>query len=356
MNHTIRSAMLLLFAVIALSFLARAGEAPTELEPDAACSTETCHSDITGTKYVHGPAAANECTACHENEDDRHEFTVAYEGNELCAACHDEFEGKVAHEPVSEDCLTCHSPHGGDDKAFLVETRSELCGMCHDDITTQAEEASSKHSVVLEGEGCVGCHNPHSSDFPKLLAAEPMDLCFQCHGEKIKQDKRTISNVKEEIAGKKFVHGPIRERNCTACHAAHGSEHFSMLKGKYPETFSAPFSSETYALCLQCHKKTLTLDAKAENLTGFRNGTLNLHDLHVAKKVKGRACRACHAAHASDLPHNVRASVPFGSKGWALPIGFKATETGGSCASGCHVPRRYDRGTPVDYGLGEAPK
>jgi len=30
-------------------------------------------------------------------------------------------------------------------------------------------------------------------------------------------------------------------------------------------------------------------------------------------------------------------------------VGFTKTETGGTCKSGCHLPKDYDRNNPVDY-------
>ena len=88
-------------------------------------------------------------------------------------------------------------------------------------------------------------------------------------------------------------------------------------------------------------------------LTDFRNGEDNLHYLHVKDDTRGRTCRACHATHASDLPKNIRETVPYGM--WELPIGFKKTDTGGSCSPGCHLPKSYDRKDPVDNAPSDLP-
>jgi predicted CXXCH cytochrome family protein len=61
----------------------------------------------------------------------------------------------------------------------------------------------------------------------------------------------------------------------------------------------------------------------------------------VNKAVKGRTCRACHETHASNFPKHIREAVPFGS--WDLPVNFEKTESGGSCAPGCHKEKKYDR-------------
>lgn len=90
-------------------------------------------------------------------------------------------------------------------------------------------------------------------------------------------------------------------------------------------------------------------------LTNFRDGDLNLHYLHVNRDKKGRSCRTCHEIHGSDLPAHVATSVPFEGSGWPLPIGFKKTPSGGSCAPGCHKPYGYDRVEPIGWGAKPAP-
>ena len=65
---------------------------------------------------------------------------------------------------------------------------------------------------------------------------------------------------------------------------------------------------------------------ETKGATGFRNGTQNLHAVHVNDKVKGRTCRACHAPHGADLPHLIRASVPFGPSRLAVADPFPGDE------------------------------
>jgi hypothetical protein len=107
------------------------------------------------------------------------------------------------------------------------------------------------------------------------------------------------------------------------------------------------FALEKYDLCFTCHEKQLVTTEKTTGLTKFRNGTTNLHFVHVNKSDKGRSCRACHTTHASANAHQIRDSVPFGS--WQMPINYKAVESGGSCSPGCHKAYSYDRVKAVDY-------
>jgi predicted CXXCH cytochrome family protein len=180
-----------------------------------------------------------------------------------------------------------------------------------------------------------------------------MDLCMECHNKPLDTPTGKITDMSAILATGKSLHGPIAERNCSGCHQIHGGEFFRLLTKEYPPEFYAPFREESYALCFSCHEKSLVLDSRTTTLTGFRNGDVNLHFLHVNKDTKGRTCRACHETHASDFAKHIRASVPFGK--WDMPIRFEKTDTGGSCAPGCHVPYAYDRVKPVVYAEGQPP-
>jgi predicted CXXCH cytochrome family protein len=337
------------FLAVGMSVSAGAAEAPPkEIKPDAPCATAACHADILKLKNLHAPAASNECTACHNPKGNLHQFTLAAKGPELCASCHGPLGKKKAfHKPVGEDCTTCHSPHGGETKALLVSAVPDLCTTCHGPSADEIAKGKSSHSIALEGKACLACHNPHTSDFEKLLLAKPMALCLGCHNQAIALKGRTIPSIKDEITGAKSVHGPVKDEDCLACHRPHASAQTALLAAAYPPQFYAPFTPDAYALCFQCHDQALAVALQTKDATSFRNGTKNLHAAHVNDKVKGRTCRACHAPHGSSLPHLIRASVPFGPSGWLLPIRFQETKTGGSCAPGCHVPRAYDRETPV---------
>jgi predicted CXXCH cytochrome family protein len=167
-----------------------------------------------------------------------------------------------------------------------------------------------------------------------------------CHDKPIETGKdEVLGAFTAEIENKDFLHGPVAENSCEGCHISHGSEHFRLLAKEYPPQFYAPFSKDNYELCFSCHPESMVLTKETSDLTGFRNGDLNLHFLHVNKERRGRTCRACHQTHASNLSRHIRESVPYGR--WDLPIQFKKTETGGGCQPGCHLPFAYDRQTPV---------
>ncbi|MBM4038387.1 MAG: hypothetical protein FJ290_07725 [Planctomycetes bacterium] len=362
MTRTTLSLALGLLLTPCAAATARAAEAPKTLVPRASCVSKDCHADFSKKKHLHGPVAEKECKECHSWKDDLHKFALVRKGTALCTECHDDIlvkkdgaktkKGATLHEPITEDCVTCHDPHASNEKGFLTMPLLELCDTCHDKTLARArgkdKTVLSNHAVMLEGKACMTCHSPHTSKVPYLLTQKPKALCLSCHDKPQQAGSREVANVKEQLTQKKHVHGPVADEDCTACHVGHASEQVTLLARAYPPKFYAPFDPKAYALCFECHEADLGTQAKTTKATEFRNGEHNLHFLHVNKPTKGRTCRACHAAHASDLPSQIQPAVPFGTGGWAIPIRFTKTATGGSCQSGCHEPKAYDRKTPVD--------
>lgn len=316
-----------------------------------------CHKVAENTKFQHGPVAVGQCSMCHEPHSSDYDGLMTIEPSELCASCHvitknelEKFE--FIHEPAKGDCTGCHDSHGADNPQMLKADTPQLCYPCHEEIKKMAETSKHKHSIITKDGGCSNCHTPHASTVKFILKSAPATMCMTCHDKPVGVSaEEVLPAFTDELKDKKFLHGPVAEKDCSGCHKTHGSEHFRLLVREYPAIFYAPFSEENYDLCFGCHPKTTALTEKTVDLTAFRNGDLNLHFLHVNKDRRGRTCRSCHQTHASNLPKHIRKTVPYGM--WDLPIGFGKTQTGGRCAPGCHLPKDYDRKSPIDY---SAPK
>jgi predicted CXXCH cytochrome family protein len=196
---------------------------------------------------------------------------------------------------------------------------------------------------VLDDRACLNCHLPHGGGREGLLPEDVAAACLICHKDPIKGpgDKVRVAGVPELAVKAYFPHGPVHDGDCAACHTLHGGELANLLTVPYAEPFYQKFSEEAYALCFSCHDAKLARTETTENGTGFRDGTRNLHFVHVAKEATGRSCRACHTVHASRTPAQIAESVPFGQ--WSIPLNFAQTATGGSCAPGCHRAVAYDR-------------
>ncbi len=304
-----------------------------------------CHDrSIIKHKYLHGPVGVGDCVACHKPHASPYPKLLIKSPikGEVCFVCHQqrlaEFKRKHIHKPVEEGCEKCHESHGSEYKGQLTEPEPKLCEKCHrktdPTVFIVIKRSKYKHEPVVEGK-CTSCHTPHSSEERKQLWASLNKLCLKCHVD-----------LADYIRDSKFLHGPVKTGDCDACHKPHGSQFAFLLNKYFPPEFYTPYKANKYDLCFECHNRDIARDKRTTTLTDFRNGSLNLHYVHVHRE-KGRSCKACHDAHASSQAKHIRLEVPFGA--WSYPIQFTKTKTGGSCVVGCHRPLSYDRINPVRY-------
>ncbi len=242
----------------------------------------------------HQPYVTSNCAACHSPHFSKSPSLLRSSSASLCLTCHQDVSIKVGlahpHSPAEDDCLSCHNPHYANEKHLQNAPTKEMCLTCHDGADLGLE-SPVVHSSAKDGD-CTGCHNPHGSERPALLSArvtstlvqgkivsraKPLSktqasLCYTCH--------ETFGDLIEKSA----AHAPVKQGNCDACHAAHGSDHGGFVKSSAPE------------LCAQCHTADTTLRAS-----------------HSGYDVAKTDCLDCHNPHVSTSPKLVRASAhpPF---------------------------------------------
>ncbi len=316
----------------------------------------TCHEqDYSEKMFVHGPVAIGACVVCHEPHSADNPKLLTKPGDKLCISCHSEKKAtgimaRHQHKPMENGCTSCHDPHASDAEFQLNQDQPDLCFSCHKGQKSLAESSSVIHGPFGEKGGCTECHNPHFTQLPRLQNAAQPDLCLGCHDKSMEASNGTmLTDMKALLKDNPNHHGPIRKGMCTSCHQPHANNQFRLLMMEYPAAFYAPFKMENYDLCFSCHMPDLVQDQSGTGLTGFRDGDRNLHWLHVNKK-KGRTCRACHEVHASKQPFHIRESVPFGDSDWLLKINYTQTETGGTCETGCHKKKEYNRKSAANPG------
>ncbi len=311
------------------------------------CLATDCHQPLGNQKNPHQPVVAGECLACHEQKSPGHpsptgkSFILSATAANLCYQCHEVKQEGAVHPPVAAgDCLSCHNPHGSAHRYLLKTPMPDLCLECHTEVQT-ALKSKVKHAALYRETSCGGCHTGHSSHLPALLLAPEKELCLSCHGRDDFTRSKPLRNIGREIEGKGNLHGPVAEGKCSPCHAAHGSPFYRLLQEDYP---SGPYVYDTkaYPLCFKCHNRSMLDSPKASEKTAFRNSSQNLHYVHAIDHRKGRVCTICHASHGSDDHSLIKEKgTDFGN--WTIPINFKPTDTGGSCAPGCHTATQYDR-------------
>ncbi|MBS1152178.1 MAG: hypothetical protein H6Q89_3876 [Myxococcaceae bacterium] len=352
MARTSPNRAVLCATVISALFLLGAAKAPRG-KPDAGPAAASAPSVAPlgpgqNIGWAHAPFQSENCAICHERKDPKNPGKITMPVNELCYSCHEEIQDLMqrrphSHEPARKDCTLCHNPHNAPERKLLVQELTALCFRCHPQTQRDVLGAKVSHMPVTDGDKCMNCHNPHAASVERLLRRMPYDLCVTCHGIDDVRDSRGVklANIKQVLEEGPVKHGPVASKDCSACHAPHGSPNFRLLFDAYPAEFYAAYDPENYALCFGCHKSELVRDEQTTTLTKFRNGSRNLHFVHVNKAERGRTCRACHETHASRQPHMIRDTVPYGPRGWPLDINFRPLPDGGECARTCHASRTY---------------
>ena len=242
----------------------------------------------------------------------------------------------VAAPPiVRSDCATsgCHSEtRDGDFAHELVEAGN--CESCHQPVAGERKTHPNVNTELPIGDIAIS-----------LDAA-----CLSCHAEEFEPDRqRSLTSANSEASSEDAEvqqHGPVAKGRCGECHLVHSGRSKGLLRGTYPMTNYATYDRALYSSCFEsCHSPDLIELQPTLSATRFRNGPDNLHFRHVAALSKGRSCRMCHASHQARNSGLVRSSIPFGKE--RLTLDFTAGETGGRCASSCHLPVEYDRDEAV---------
>lgn len=324
-------ALTLLALWVASSLLVLPHAAVAGVSDPFTCSV--CHKQLDQGKVVHKPVLNNGCLKCHEQFSYNHPLgkdSIGFivERKKLCAHCHGNLvKKKFLHGPVGKgDCTACHRHHNGDFAKLLKSPVPTLCFGCH---PQSHFTGAFGHPPVAKGE-CLSCHDAHQADVRMLLRQPGAKLCFSCHEEK-KYDHG------------KSVHPPVAKGKCLDCHFVHASPYRKILKADFPDVPYRGFTgAQTWPLCFLCHNPELVTQVTTDKATNFRNGTRNLHAVHVNKPGKGRNCKICHNPHAADQERLINSKSPsFGT--WNIPIKFSNNASGGRCSVGCHKTFYYDR-------------
>lgn len=305
-----------------------------------------CHDlGMQSIKVQHGPVAIGQCQVCHAPHQSTNQMLLRESAQQLCFGCHTEKQTILDHQtvhPAYEDgCLDCHNPHGSEYEFLISENVPELCLNCHDDFSGEFQTAKTVHKIINKDKSCISCHFPHTSQTNALLIKEGKDLCFACHNQKYKSEERTLKNIYDIVTDSKYKHEAVENGNCLNCHFSHSSGNHYLLNSEFPfGSYAQNLEPYSFNQCFQCHSGSALTEEMTLTATNFRDGEVNMHYLHISKN-KGRNCTLCHNVHGAKNPHLIAKTVQFGK--WPMPINYKQSENGGSCAPGCHRSLAYNR-------------
>jgi len=210
------------------------------------------------------------------------------------------------HRPVTEgECTACHGElqgHSDNPKKHKFERAKNLDKICY--LCHERFEAKKFIHVPVKEEECIACHNPHGSPYRFQLVAQGSALCFQCH--------------EEGLLSGNYVHGPAAAGGCIACHDPHAADYAKNLKEDGPE------------LCFACHSEMGAEFRSAKVIhKPVAENCLNCHNPHSGRKkfmLGDEAPTLCFKCHEEKKEWIMNAEVQHG-----------ALITGNSCLN-CHNP------------------
>jgi predicted CXXCH cytochrome family protein len=344
------AAALLASLALLLASTNPANAAPFDELHGKTCTSAGCHPQDLGTPGVisHPSFLEGWCDRCHTDHTQSTPMLLKADPAELCLQCHEKtetHERAVQHPPGGQTCVDCHSPHQGSVRHLLRDEDMLLdCSRCHAEDLAEAQAKPFRHRFFNPVSECGSCHYAHQGSEGGYLRENLGETCLTCHEMSIRVEGRNLESVGQVIQKATNVHQPLKDFACHACHTPHGSLQPSLLRDDYPAGNYASYQRENYQLCWNCHDAGLVESAETRADTGFRDGSRNLHSLHVMQSKRGRACHICHSAHASERSHLLRETIRFES--WDGDFLFDELPEGGRCTTACHRPMEYDRSSP----------
>ncbi len=150
-----------------------------------------------------------------------------------------------------------------------ASTASCISGKCHKDVGAKRYI----HGPIGSG-SCEVCHPVVAwveSKHPAIQTRTDAERCLFCHAEA------------EHLTNQKYVHTPVKRRECIACHDPHQSDNLFLLK-----ISSSSSMKKSSDLCFTCHDRT-----RAYWNTGFHGAVALLE------------CNVCHDPHGSPHPYQL---------------------------------------------------
>ena len=155
----------------------------------------------------------------------------------------------------------------------------KTCAQCHPEIVATYENGFV-HQPVKE-KNCEACHLNHGL-VPMVVMRQPVPtVCLPCHP------------ALNKTGSKKSAHKPVSNGKCKACHEPHNSEHPNLL------------NTAAEKICYNCHKpEPFTRETVHEPV---KDGCSTCHLAHMSdysgllKKTSNELCSSCHEFGSSEF-------------------------------------------------------
>ncbi len=263
-----------------------------------------CHDPHASTKakYLLKNDMVALCVSCHKT--DQPNFSKQHMNYNVaksnCSSCHNAHGSNKAgilfdnvHQPVANKvCTQCHEAPTSPEALKTKRAGFELCRGCHSSMMNDTFSKNRIHWPLVDKVGCLNCHEPHASTQKKLLTGDLKSLCAKCHSDTMATQAKLAEKEKLENAPGKakatkgtFIHNPIQEGNCDACHSFHASDSAFLMK-----------QTSMIEVCGTCHDWLKhTSHPMGQKVKDSRNKNLTMD------------CLSCHRSHGTGYRH----LIPF---------------------------------------------
>ena len=271
--------------------------------------------------------AQNACLNCHRSHAAAHRQRLLAQSVEPanCTVCHGgsvasknieaEF-AKPLHHPIEVNqwvhepgenpntmprhvaCTDCHDPHAaGSAMGAPLAASGPLHG-----VSGVTASGSSVAKAAFEYEVCSKCHGVREPTTPGITRQSgTRNIRLKIDPANRSYHPVATSGVNATIVGLDPGYTASSVMTCTSCHnnddwtptgtsprGPHGSRYEPILGWQYQTNDPTAESSQNYALCYQCHNRSILLGNQSQTFA---------HNRHVVDKQV--SCAVCHDAHGS---------------------------------------------------------
>ena len=301
-----------------------------------------------------------------------------------------QFEGANRHV----ECEDCHEPHaaarGAASAPFLQREMSNVSGV---DPTYMAAGGPASYTFMPQAQReyqvCFKCHSSYTAlpTYPpdgwdgagtvpgglrKLTSTDALqvpdtrDMARAFNPYNTSYHPVVAQGANQAIPAGSWTAGSGMWQTsmifCSSCHTnanaptqgkgPHGSPNLHILGGgaNYSTSYVNGRWPNAQEICFQCHNYATYAGGGAASTTNFRDGSENLHSLHVGDS--GGTCYMCHNSHGSEQAFliNFDLTVVTPGMGRNSVNAFEPTANGGTCYLSCHAedhsPETYRRQSP----------
>ncbi|MCC6680318.1 MAG: hypothetical protein IT445_05385 [Phycisphaeraceae bacterium] len=354
----------------------------------------SCHQYDGWSQSAHATSGSSLSAAVVDSWDNLKAATVAEAGCESCHRPHSAGgrQRLLRHEAEDANCFNCHD--GSVAQTNLVNAMNLLS--THPIATTTGVHDPTENPMTMtQHVECADCHNPHRASAtgvrqapfiqPALTGASGMnasgaavtearfeyEVCYKCHSTRnfarpVVDRYEGANNIAQEFSPTNASYHPVESPGinsnvpsllpeyqnvthiyCTDCHGSdnpndaqgpHGSRYAPLLVNNYTTRDNAIESSQTYALCYQCHNRSSILS----------NQSYAGHSLHVVDQHA--SCATCHDPHGVERNSNLinfDTDVVAPAASGQGPTYMDQGAFSGSCTLSCHGKDHQD----TTYGL-----